>query len=52
MGTCSGNSVFPNPLQPVAHGLAVVATDVTYTGSDPDHLSYRFTSKLLTLPSE
>lgn len=52
MGQCAGNSVFLNPLQPVAHGLAVVATDVTYTGGDPDHLSYRFTSKLLTLPSE
>lgn len=50
MGQCAGNSVFLNPLPPASHSLAVVATDVTYTGSDPDHLSYQFTSKLLTLP--
>lgn len=52
VGECIGNTIFLNPLATYAdpHGIAVVETNVTYSGSNTDHLSYKVASRLLTFP--
>lgn len=52
IGACVGNTVFLNPLEMGTgpHAIAVVETNVAYSGSDWVHLDYKVASRLLTFP--